>query len=246
MTLSQPSPTPIQVVFQGGGAKLCLLIAVAEILQKYQSAGRIEIKRVAGSSAGAIAAVMLASGKSIGIYKPELKEIARKYLRTTKIPHWLGVFRVVTGTAYFKELYLENFFNDLFCKGSSDPKFIKDLSIKDTKIYYTDLYSLASSSVPTDEAIPKALARSCRFPFAFVGFGSGDTQVDGGLALNFPVDKLKEDMSTVGSVIGISFGTIFGDVTKLEVIYSAVILGRDTKRCNSLRINPWKGERVLN
>lgn len=80
------TPAPIQVVFQGGGAKLCLLMAVAEVLQQYQSAGRIEIKRVAGSSAGAIVAIMLASGKPIGTYKAELKTLASKYLTSTKVP----------------------------------------------------------------------------------------------------------------------------------------------------------------
>jgi predicted acylesterase/phospholipase RssA len=72
------------------------------------------------------------------------------------------------------------------------------------------LYSLESKPTPGNEAIPKALARSCRLPFAFVGFNSGDTQVDGGLALNFPVDELKSDESTIGSVIGISFANAFG------------------------------------
>ena len=75
METPQATPAPIQVVFQGGGAKLCLLMAVAEVLQEYQSAGRIEIRRVAGSSAGAIAAVMLVSGKPIKTYKAELKNL---------------------------------------------------------------------------------------------------------------------------------------------------------------------------
>lgn len=99
------TPAPIQVVFQGGGAKLCLLMAVAEVLQKYQSAGRIEVRRVAGSSAGAIAAVMLASGKPVETYRAELKSIADKYLKSTKTSSWLGAWRVFRGGPYFKELY---------------------------------------------------------------------------------------------------------------------------------------------
>jgi predicted acylesterase/phospholipase RssA len=212
MASSPSTPAPIQVVFQGGGAKLCLLMAVADVLQQYQTAGRIEIKRAAGSSAGAIAAVMLASGKPIGTYKAELKTLARSYLHSTKVPRWIGTCRVMSGIAYFKELYLENFFKELFCSGLEAPKSIKDLKIKDTRIYYTDLYSLESRSTPDYEAIPKALARSCRLPFAFVGFNAGDTQVDGGLALNFPVDELKLDESTLGSVIGVSFANAFGTI----------------------------------
>jgi predicted acylesterase/phospholipase RssA len=68
---AKSGPTPIQVVFQGGGAKLCLLMAVVDILRQYEADKKIEIKRAAGSSAGAIAAVMLASTKSIETYKAE-------------------------------------------------------------------------------------------------------------------------------------------------------------------------------
>ena len=218
METPQATPAPIQVVFQGGGAKLCLLMAVAEVLQEYQSAGRIEIRRVAGSSAGAIAAVMLVSGKPIKTYKAELKNLATKYLKATRTSSWLGAWRVFNGSAYFKELYLEKFFEELFCSATGDPIIISQLKNKGTKIYYTDLYSLASRSAPEDEAIPKALARSCKFPFAFSGFGSGDAEVDGGLALNFPVDDLKADESTLGSVIGISFASRFGDSRKSDLI----------------------------
>lgn len=76
-----PPPVPIQVVFQGGGAKLASLMAVCEVLQDSQKAGKIEITRTAGSSAGAISAVMLVSSKSVkDYYKPRLKIIGIKSL----------------------------------------------------------------------------------------------------------------------------------------------------------------------
>jgi predicted acylesterase/phospholipase RssA len=210
-------PTPIQVVFQGGGAKLCLLMAVADVLQQYQAAGRIQVKRVAGSSAGAIVAVMLASSKPISTYKAQLKSIAPKYLEATKSLLVAGVWRVFSGQPYFARLNLENFFGELFLTRDG-PKLLNDLDIKDSRIYFTDLYSLASRAAPDDEPIPQALARSCRFPFAFVGFGSGNTQVDGGLALNLPVDQLKKDESTMGSVIAISFANKFGSTEKSNLL----------------------------
>jgi predicted acylesterase/phospholipase RssA len=52
---------PLQIVFQGGGAKLCALMAVCDALREYEEKSYIQIKRVGGSSAGAIAAVMFAS-----------------------------------------------------------------------------------------------------------------------------------------------------------------------------------------
>ena len=62
---SSEDAVPVQVVFQGGGAKLCVLMAVCEVLKEFQSQGRIVINRVAGSSAGGIAAAMLSSNKPI-------------------------------------------------------------------------------------------------------------------------------------------------------------------------------------
>lgn len=214
---------PVQVVFQGGGAKLPLLMAVAEVLQTYGTdietrAKKIEITRVAGSSAGAITAVMMASGKSIGVYKEAIKRLGKQYLNKTKVYPFIAAPRAAFGYPYFNEVYLEEFFNELFCRESKSPLYLKDLKIKDTKLYFTDLYSLASRSAPQDESIPKALAKSCRFPFAFVGYRSGDTHVDGGLASNLPVEELKSAESVLGSVIGISFLSRFGDTNKSNLI----------------------------
>jgi predicted acylesterase/phospholipase RssA len=223
--LPPEAAAPVQVVFQGGGAKLPLLMAVAEQLQAYATAvdatagvearaKKIEITRVAGSSAGAIAAVMLASGKPIGIYKEAVKRLGKKYLDKTKRNNIIGMSQVVLGAPYFKEIYLEDFFNELFCREPKSPQYIRDLKIKDTRLYFTDLYSLMSRAAPQDDPIPKALAKSCRFPFAFVGYRSGDTHVDGGLASNLPVDELKANESVLGSVIGVSFLSKFGDINK--------------------------------
>jgi predicted acylesterase/phospholipase RssA len=151
----EPTPAPIQVVFQGGGAKLCLLMAVCEVLKKYEADKLIEIRRVAGSSAGAIAAVMLASDKPISTYIAELKSLAQVTLLQIETAQWLGAWRVFRGRAFFKGFELENFFNELFCKKGAAQK-LSELRIKGTKVYFTDLYSLASVCAADDEAIPKA------------------------------------------------------------------------------------------
>jgi predicted acylesterase/phospholipase RssA len=206
------APVPIQVVFQGGGARLCALMAVCEVIEEFQESGKIIINRTAGSSAGAIAAVMLASKRSMKLYKGELPEVARSYTPTLQQWNWYAAWRVYKGGAYFKGLSLDNFFNDLFCKNTK-LKVLGDLAI-DSEVYFTDLYSLQSRSAPRDEPIPKALAKSCRYPFAFAGFKSGNNEVDGGLSLNLPVDAIKKDESTRGSVIGVAFTEKFGDIRK--------------------------------
>ncbi len=225
--------TAVQVVFQGGGARLCLLMAVVDVLQ--QSEGKsIEVKRVAGSSAGAIAAVMLASKKPISFYKERLQRIAPQYLEATAAPAWLGAWRVFRGYAFFRNLSLRTFFEELFTRDAESAQLLEQLPIKDTRLYYTDLYTLASMSCPAKEGIASALEKSCRFPFAFIGFASTDDAVDGGLAQNLPVDELKSEESTVGTVIGISFasrndGERGGLISYVQQLFSAAIQSSVTR-----------------
>lgn len=203
---TQPNPVRIQVVFQGGGAKLCLLMAVAEVLQQHKG---IELRRIGGSSAGAIVAAMLASKTPIGEYKERLIRIAPGYLKATDVGLLRGLWRIARGKAFFEGLNLAAFFKELFCP-NSEPTKLSDLAIADTHIYYTDLYSLASRVAPADEPLATALAKSCRFPLALVGASSGNTEVDGGLALNLPVDRFKDEESKFGPVIAIGFTNRFG------------------------------------
>lgn len=51
---------PIQLSFQGGGAKIIDLLAAAEAIQEKSASGEIVISRVAGTSAGSIVATLLA------------------------------------------------------------------------------------------------------------------------------------------------------------------------------------------
>jgi predicted acylesterase/phospholipase RssA len=74
------TPVPLQVVFQGGGAKLCHLMAVCDVLKDYEASGRIRVTRAAGSSAGAIVAVMLASTNPISEYKVRVTQTAARFI----------------------------------------------------------------------------------------------------------------------------------------------------------------------
>jgi predicted acylesterase/phospholipase RssA len=217
--LSTSAPAKIQVVFQGGGAKLVCLMAVADVLQTYQNNKKIEITRTAGSSAGAIAAVMLAtdpSKKSIKVYKSDLLRVGAKYLKAMKTSLPVGLWHIAWGASYFGDFDLKSLFNELIC--GDDLQFLHELSVKDTRVYYTDLYSLNSYAAAADQSIAQALAESCNFPFAFVGFGAGNTRVDGGLALNLPVDQLRDEASAKGPVIAIGFQNNFGNQTKRNIL----------------------------
>lgn len=207
---------PLQIVFQGGGAKLCALMAVCDVLKEYadekrskERLPRIKLTRIGGTSAGAIAAVMLASNRSIDEYIRRLKEIAPKHIQAMKAFKITGYCRVAFGKPFVGSFRLEDVFSELFCTGKEAPKELKDLPV-DVEIYATDMYKLSASPTHHAESIPIALANSCRIPYFFSGYASNTLLVDGGLALNLPVDRFKANESTLGSVLGISFGSSFG------------------------------------
>lgn len=200
----------LQIVFQGGGAKISALMAVCSLLEKYESEGLIQVTRVGGSSAGAIAAAMYASSKSIEEYKLLLQSLAPGYIKKMLGPKWRGYVRVLRGGVFFHRFSLVDFFRDLFCVGDGAPQAISDLRIE-TEIYSTNIYSLRAHPIPRNEAIPTALANSCRIPYFFAGYTSENLEVDGGLALNLPVDHFLNDQSRLGPVIGISFRSNFSD-----------------------------------
>jgi predicted acylesterase/phospholipase RssA len=195
-------PVPIQVVFQGGGAKICVLMAACEVLQKFQADQRIQITRVAGSSAGAIAAAMLGSGKPISEYKFPLQTLATKHLPLMKVSRLKGAWRIYWGHAWFA-IDLPTLFYELFSKNGG-PKYVSELT-PHTEIYVTDLYALRSKPVSPNDSLSQALSKSCNFPFAFIGPGSDQIEVDGGLALNLPVDNMYRNRTVDGEVIAISF-----------------------------------------
>jgi predicted acylesterase/phospholipase RssA len=200
----------LQIVFQGGGAKLCALMAVCAVLEEKEFADQILIGQVAGTSAGAIVAAMVASETSIKDYKARLKEVAARHLLGLENYKTFGYRRVLWGQPYHQKLVLQQFFRDLFCPGKE--LFIRDLRQRiKTNIYYTDLFSLTARNVEDSEAVPTALEKSCRIPIAFSGFKSDNQHVDGGLALNLPVDELLAEESTAGTLIGISFASSFPD-----------------------------------
>lgn len=200
---------PIQVVFQGGGAKLCHLMAVCDVLKQYEAAGRIKLTRAAGSSAGAIAAVMLASKIPIGEYKIRMKQTAIRYASVLRVSEVAGKLRVINGYPYFgRKFYLEDLFIHLFGNDVAQSKVSKFRF--PLELYFTDLYSLSSRAAAQDDSCARALAKSCRYPFAFVGYNSDEIEVDGGLALSLPVDGLQARMSQDGPVIAISFENAAG------------------------------------
>lgn len=195
----------LQVVFQGGGAKLVALMAVCEVLKQYEVDKKIRVTRSGGTSAGAIAAAMLASETKIEEFRPRVIQAAKKVLATRRYGFYRSLYRIKKGHAYFKDLNLEGIFNGIFSP-TGDKLRVSDLRF-DTEVYFTHLSSLTPEACGREEFLSEALSKSCRIPIAFVGFGAGEKMVDGGLGMNLPVDTFIADQSRSGPTIAISFKT---------------------------------------
>src|SRR5687767_9462058 len=61
-----------QLAIQGGGAKLVALLAAMEAVQNLQDEGRIQVTRVAGTSAGAIVAALFAAETDLAAARTRL------------------------------------------------------------------------------------------------------------------------------------------------------------------------------
>ena len=223
-------PIKLQIVFQGGGAKLASLMAVCAALEKLRLDREIEISRVAGSSAGAIAAVMLASGVEIATYVERLRRIEKKYGQALEISKTQRYLNLLRGKALFPDLDLFAFFSELF----PDLKKVEDLALEKgtpARIYHTNLVTLEGKEAGDGDSLAQALASSCRFPIAFGSYKSDDRLVDGGLAMNLPVDDFKREEAKFGNVVGISFNedyTLAADADIFEYVkqlFSAAIQG---------------------
>lgn len=195
---------PLQIVFQGGGAKLPLLMAVCQVIKEYEDNNLITVTRAAGASAGAVAAAMLACETSISEFRKNVKLAATKFSTARNIAQWRGMTRCIFGGSYFGSSFrLKELFAEIFDPSSAERAIgAFDLPLN---LYFTDMYSLSARVAPKDELLSQALEKSCNFPFAFVGYSERAPAVDGGLAVNLPVDELYSEREQFGPVIAISF-----------------------------------------
>src|SRR5262249_56267125 len=81
MSLS-PKPVPevpprLQLALQGGGARICALLAAMDAVQSLESRGVLKVTRIAGSSAGSVVACLYAAGLSLARVRTLLRSPPR-------------------------------------------------------------------------------------------------------------------------------------------------------------------------
>jgi predicted acylesterase/phospholipase RssA len=201
---------PLQFVFQGGGAKLGALVAAGEAVHEQRGDLDFRISSVSGTSAGAIAACMLASGRM-----PQLRERLRGIAQT----HVKGIVRSPSlvslgwnlwrGNPLYDVKAYKRFLDDLFTLADEKFERLRDLrGCDEILIHAVDIHDrrpfVFRKSQNGDMRIVDALFNSSALPFIFRSYKAEQCVMDGGVANNFPCADLLA-ATHAGSVLGFSF-----------------------------------------
>lgn len=206
----------VQVAFQGGGAKLVGLLAAADALEEAHNQGKIRITRVAGTSAGAIVALILASGTGVRRAKELLDSQEMRDAATTlsKPSNLLQLAALLKGKPLKSIDPLTTWLGKALQGTSSsvhDKKIeeicqMRSVNPMELLIVASDLTNRGSHVASPKESALKAVEASCGIPFAFRTWTNGGLdKVDGGLCANLPVDFLVGGEPNHGSVLAVSF-----------------------------------------
>ncbi|OED35707.1 patatin [PVC group bacterium (ex Bugula neritina AB1)] len=183
------------LVFEGGGVKGLAYVGVMEILEKK---GILQnIKRVAGTSAGAINATLFASGYTV---EETRKEMLNLDFNDFSDSSWFppnNLIRVFKEYGWNKGDFFKNWMGSLLKRktGNSNITFelLQQYSNKSLYVLATNL-STRFSEIYSPEHTPNmpvvdAVRKSMSLPLFFraVKNDHGDIFVDGGLLNNFPV-----------------------------------------------------------
>ena len=196
------------LVFKGGGIRGVAYAGVLEALEKKHILQNIE--RVAGTSAGAITAMLVAFRLSYS----ETLSLPKERTKQTRTSEFLGSLglrngdlvctsRLVNEYGWYSSQYFYEWLQEItakYCNGNSLATFadFKELGYRDLYIIVSNMSKhraeTFSYETTPDVAVVDAVRMSMSIPFFFQAlrfdgqkFGAGDIYVDGGLYDNFPI-----------------------------------------------------------
>jgi predicted acylesterase/phospholipase RssA len=205
------TPLRIQLAIQGGGAKICALIAALEAVQRLEKEGVLQVTRIAGTSAGAIAGALFASRVEMTMVKERLGNITSDELaQMFPMPTRRQLFwkLIVKQEPLWSSKPLRDLLNRLF-GDSGAPSTLQDASKQgvDMRIVASDLSNGQKIVYSGDAPLMNALLDSAGLPFCFRTWTKSGSAVvvDGGICENLPSEELEEFSKQDGPVVGISF-----------------------------------------
>ena len=199
----------IDLVFSGGGVKAIAFIGVVEALEERG----IKVRRIAGTSAGALVGALVASGYTSYEIKNMLPTLSQLFFKennqTSRVPSWFRWIRLYwrkglyTGDGLLDWLDLKlrekgiQTFDDLpygsFKMVASDLTAGKMIVLPDDAAYY--------GKNPQEMGVAKAVRMSASLPFFYQPVRWMRNKkvhliVDGGVLSNFPIWLLEENGCT--------------------------------------------------
>ncbi|MGH1419829.1 MAG: patatin-like phospholipase family protein [Hyphomicrobiaceae bacterium] len=212
-----------QLAIQGGGARLADLLVALEAIEDFNrgkaDSEQVQMTRIAGTSAGAIAAVIFAAGPgSVAKARDYLERRAPVAARAIIPTRWyqkiLGFGSLIWGSAACREDRVREELTSLL---------LHVLGKTDGSIQFSDLERpvfVIAANIRTQQQVTfyepssdviEAVINSCAFPIMLRGARSVQVSpfVDGGLCSNLPADSLMEpvDVQEFGPVLALSFSS---------------------------------------
>lgn len=206
----------VQVAFQGGGARTAALVAAAQALAEAEKDGLIEVTRVAGTSAGSIAAVLFSSRKKPANPQPSWRvdalESVRAQLKSRGDSHFRklfpprGMLRQFLAAFRGRPLYDDAELRKLLGE-HVDPELTLGNLDPPTLVTVVDAGTGKKHMLQGETMAIDAMLDSSGLPFVFRTAKSlrHNQRLDGGLGENLPTEDLLRESTRYGDVVAISF-----------------------------------------
>jgi len=189
---------PVRLALQGGGAKLYALLGSLCALQVLESKGIIEVKEVAGTSAGAIAGALFAARIPMADVREWLHtsqsavRLATPVRKAKNMSSVEKVFRAFWRKAWIPEQALRDALDGMFGLGNLKPQMTRLSEFRPpNRIPFrssaTDLTNGRLVQHQEDIYLSEALCQSAGLPFVLKTPTSANKEmVDGGICENLP------------------------------------------------------------
>ena len=211
-TTAPACPAPVaypftNLVLEGGGVKGIAYGGALGVLDQQGILTKIE--RVAGTSAGAITAVLVALR-----YEPEQIRSLLYHLDFSQFEDGggSGLFRLLRRFGWYQGDYYLGLMRCLVAGKTNDPRStfadLRRLQMRDLKVFTTDLDTRRGRELSYDASPDFEVALAARmsgsFPLFFAAVQQdGDVYVDGGVLRNYPIDAFDEREGVNPATIGL-------------------------------------------
>ena len=197
----------VQVAFQGGGARLALFFPIVEALLEIEREGIIQITGAAGTSAGAIAAALVAGKGTTQLLQNQLLNDANNNSDTIRriLPEitWMKIMSLVLFKQPFaNELDLKDFLTRCLMVCGISPDLPLSEFERRGRPFFASIADLRTRSVQPhlpESTLMQALMTSAGLPLYY---RVSAERVDGGVLNNLPTDMLD---STRGHILAFAF-----------------------------------------